>query len=188
VLLDASFQVLAAALGEIDRQETFLPVAIKRLKRYPTSSSSLWSRVEINANREECPQTLTGEVHLFSDEGQLIATVEGLTVKRVTAQALARNHQEFIQDWFYEVKWRKKVFFSKQSGGNYLLTPDEIDLKLRSKVTHLFAQPEFKRYKDVLTQLETLSINYVLKTFRKWDGTSKLGNLSQRHSLLRNWE
>jgi hypothetical protein len=90
VLLDASFQVLAAALGEIDRQETFLPVAIKRVKRYPTSSSSLWSRVEINANREECPQTLTGEVHLFSDEGQLIATVEGLTVKRVTAQALAR--------------------------------------------------------------------------------------------------
>lgn len=171
VLLDASFQVLAAALGEIDRQETFLPVAIKRLKRYPTSSSSLWSRVEINANREECPQTLTGEVHLFSDEGQLIATVEGLTVKRVTAQALARNHQEFIQDWFYEVKWRKKVFFSKQSGGNYLLTPDEIDLKLRSKVTHLFAQPEFKRYKDVLTQLETLSINYVLKTFQEmgWD-------------------
>ncbi|MFB2976226.1 SDR family NAD(P)-dependent oxidoreductase [Microseira sp. BLCC-F43] len=184
VLLDASLQVLAAALGETDAQETYLPVAIKRLKMYRTSSTGLWSRVEIKANREERVQTLTGEVHLFSDEGQLIATVEGLTVKRVTAQALARNHQEFIQDWFYEVKWRTKVFFSQQSGGNYLPTPDEIDLKLRPQVTHLLAQPDFKRYKEVLTQLETLSINYVLKAFQELGWNFQVGESFSRSFII----
>ncbi len=168
VLLDASFQVLAAALGETEEQETYLPVAIKRLKIYRASSTGLWSRVEIKANSEDHPQTLTGEVDLFSNEGHLIATVEGLKIQRVTEPALTRNHQEFIQNWFYEVKWRTKVFLSRQhSRGNDLSTPDEISLKLRPKITQLLAQPDFKRYKEFLNQLETLSINYVLKTFQK---------------------
>ncbi len=197
VLLDASFQGLAVTLGETDNQETYLPVAIKRLEVYRRSSTCLWSQVEVDANREDNSQTLTGDVHLLSDDGKLIATVEGLTVKRATAQAMLISKQESILDWLYEVEWRTKVRFGKQLTANYLPTPSEIELKLRPQVTDLIAQPDLEVYKKFLTQLETLSIDYVLKAFQDlgWEfqaGESfsrsfmaqKLGVVQQHQRLL----
>ena len=167
VLLDASFQVLASALGETVTPETYLAVAIKRLKVYRSSSTCLWSQVEMDANQEDNSQTLEGKVRLLSDEGKLIATVEGLTVKRATAQAIVGRKQESVQDWLYKVEWRTKVRFGKQLSANYLPTPDEIDLKLRPQVTDLISQPDLEVYKKALTQLETLSIDYVLNAFQE---------------------
>ncbi|WP_424102087.1 SDR family NAD(P)-dependent oxidoreductase [Moorena producens] len=167
VLLDASFQVLAAALDGTENQDTYLPVAIKRLEVYRPASTCLWSQVEMDANREDNAQTLTGEVGLLSDDGKLIATVEGLTVKRATAQAIVGSQQESVKDWLYKVEWRPKVRFGKQLSANYLPTPDQIDLKLRPQVTDLISQPDLKVYTNVLTQLETLSIDYVLNAFQE---------------------
>ncbi|MEM6751604.1 MAG: SDR family NAD(P)-dependent oxidoreductase [Cyanobacteria bacterium P01_E01_bin.35] len=167
VLLDASFQVLAAALSETNNKETYLPVAIKRLKVFRRFNTCVLSRVEVNANRKNNSQTLTGKVHLLSEDGKLIATIEGLKVKRATAQAIVGSKQESVKDWLYEVEWRKKVCFGKQLSANYLPTPDEIDLKLRSQVTDLIAQPDLEVYQKVLNQLETLSIGYVIKAFEE---------------------
>ncbi|NEO43855.1 MAG: SDR family NAD(P)-dependent oxidoreductase [Moorea sp. SIO4A3] len=167
VLLDASFQVLGATLDGTENQDTYLPVAIKRLEVYRPASTCLWSQVEMDANREDNSHTLTGEVRLLSDDGKLIATVEGLTVKRATAQAIVGRKQESVKDWLYKVEWRPKVRFGKQLSANYLPTPDEIDLKLRPQVTNLIGQPELEVYKKLLNQLETLSIDYVLKAFQE---------------------
>ncbi len=171
VLLDGSFQVLAAALDGTENQDTYLPAAIKRLEVYHPASTCLWSQVQVDGNREDNSETLTGEMRLWSEGGKLIASLEGLTVKRATAQAIVVRQQESVQDWLYKVEWRTKVRFGKQLSANYLPTPDEIDLKLRPQVTNLIAQPDLEVYTNVLTQLETLSIDYVLKAFQElgWD-------------------
>ena len=107
VLLDASFQVLDVFSGVTDDQETYLPVAIKRLKVYRHSSTSLWSQVEIDTSQQDDSQTLIGEVHVLNEDGKTIATVEGLKVQKVTTQGLFGNKQESVKDSFYEVEWRK---------------------------------------------------------------------------------
>ncbi|MGB3193281.1 MAG: type I polyketide synthase [Limnoraphis sp.] len=107
------------------------------------------------------------------------------TIQPLSDQTPAKNPQEFIKDWFYEVKWRKKSFGSQEILENYLQTSsDEIDLKLRPQVTHLLAKPDFKQYREFLAQCETLSIQYVLKTFQELGCNFQVGDCFSRSLMV----
>jgi len=162
------------------------------LPTYPFQRQRYW----LETDNSEIDNKLISKPESLSNQENL-HPLQGLNVKPVTPQAIVGSNQDSIQDWFYEVTWRTKVFFSKQMRGNYLPTPDEIDLKLSPQVTHLIAKSELEIYQEVLTQLETLSINYVLKAFQElgWNfqvGESfsrsliaqKLGIVQPHHRLL----
>ncbi|ARV58846.1 hypothetical protein BZZ01_09545 [Nostocales cyanobacterium HT-58-2] len=81
---------------------------------------------------------------------------------------------ESIKDWLYEVKWQPQVSFSKQLRTNFLPTPFEISLKLRPQFNSLLAQSNLEIYGEILTKLEALSIDYVLKAFKEMGWQFKL--------------
>ncbi|NER24035.1 MAG: type I polyketide synthase [Symploca sp. SIO1C2] len=108
VLLDASFQVLGAAFGETGNQETYLPVAIKRLQVYRRSSTRLWTQVNISPTTKANTQSLTSDVLLLDEGGAVVANVEGLTVVLTSSQALLRSLQPDLGNWLYQIHWQPK--------------------------------------------------------------------------------
>lgn len=107
VLLDASLQVLGAALSREDSGDAYLPVGLKQYQVYGSVPLHLWSRVKLNQDSSEPSQTITADVDLFDDSGVLLAEIQGLSVKRISSQKLGQVVQkEETENWLYEIVWR----------------------------------------------------------------------------------
>jgi len=105
VLLDASFQVLAATFDETENKDTYLPVNIKRLQVYRPASNNLWTQVKTDAIIAN-QQTLTSEVRLLDEQGIVVAQVEGLTLLRTSKRALLSTIEADINNWLYQIHWQ----------------------------------------------------------------------------------
>jgi NAD(P)-dependent dehydrogenase (short-subunit alcohol dehydrogenase family)/SAM-dependent methyltransferase/acyl carrier protein len=129
----------------------------------------------------------------LADDGQLIASIEGLKFQLVTRQSLLAFTRKSWQDWLYEVEWQSQARFGLSP--DYILTPIEINAALKPYVASSMAQLEF--YLKLSPQLESLSVKYILNAFEKLGWTWKLnqhfevttiaeqlGIKSQHHQLL----
>src|SRR5690606_13808713 len=71
---------------------------------------------------------LKGDLTLFDEAGQVIATVQGLRLQRVSRQALQRSVQQRLDEWLYEVAWREQpVAPAERSSpaGRWLILADQ---------------------------------------------------------------
>ena len=197
VLLDACFQVLGATFPENSRDETWVPVGLERLCVYSRTTTRLWSHVQMRPVLGSNQQTLSADLSLFAEDGQLIAAVEGLQLGSSSREALLGTPQESVLDWLYEVEWRPQVLHSQQLPPDYMPAPKQISDRLRPLVATLISQSGLEVYAEVLVQLEALSVAYVLRAFRQmgWDFqpylrfsianiAEQLGVVSQHQRLL----
>ncbi|MFB2983004.1 type I polyketide synthase [Microseira sp. BLCC-F43] len=99
ILLDASFQLLGVAFPD-DKQFTYPLVGLDRLQVYHRPGTSLWSQVVVHPAKDS--QTISADLHLYAPDGQIIAKIEGIKLKRQRCEAW----REALQDWLYEVEWR----------------------------------------------------------------------------------
>ncbi|MBI3244200.1 MAG: SDR family NAD(P)-dependent oxidoreductase [Chloroflexi bacterium] len=108
-LLDAAFHVVGVALPRVAEGEgdVYLPVGMGRLTVYASGQAGAWARVTAQPGHE----TVTSDLELFDETGQLVAELRGLTLKRASRQALrsALGSQKSLADWFYETAWRPKA-------------------------------------------------------------------------------
>jgi acyl transferase domain-containing protein/NADPH:quinone reductase-like Zn-dependent oxidoreductase/NAD(P)-dependent dehydrogenase (short-subunit alcohol dehydrogenase family)/acyl carrier protein len=114
VLLDACFQLFAATVGEEDQTAgaktwTYLPTALKRLHFFHPPNTPLWGRARLRQREESKEDTITGDLNLFDETGDVIAEVSGLTFKGVSGDALSEVTGENVNDWLYEVQWKIKA-------------------------------------------------------------------------------
>jgi acyl transferase domain-containing protein/acyl carrier protein len=184
-LLDAAFQVIAHILPEISSNQTYLPIGIDRFRIYGRPNLTLWvsaSIAEFAELKVEGKESFVTQLTIVSDEGKIVAVVEGLRVKRATPQALLGNEQSSITNWLYEVEWRAKARFGRLLPPEYLLTPSEIKQELNLVIPELITQIDLDNSKKVLTQLEELSVDYVMQAFLEMGWTYKLGEVFSKDS------
>ena len=105
ILLDGSFQMLAAAIGAAQTQETYLPAGVAQLQILQPIPGKVWAIGSIESPEDSHPHTLTAEVRLYDATGSLVAQVEGLTLARANRQALMRYLQPKISPTLYEINW-----------------------------------------------------------------------------------
>jgi len=121
VLLDASFQLLAAAIGETHSADTYLPAGVESIHVYPNTTPSeatpltskpsanqtIWAvgSVEKPSNAET--KQLFGQITLFEPSGAVIAQIEGLKLARTRRDVLLRYLQPEIPPAFYSLRWEK---------------------------------------------------------------------------------
>src|SRR5207244_1853920 len=55
---------------------------------------------------------------LFDQTGEVVATVEGLHLKRATRDALRRAARSVVSDWLYEVTWRQQSASTMPADGS----------------------------------------------------------------------
>ena len=114
VLLDACFQILAATLPEEGWDQPWVLVGLERLCVYSRTSTRLWSYAQMRQVLGLNQLTLTADLNLFAEDGQLIATVQGLQLSSSSREALLSNPQEALLDWLYELEWRPQVRQNEQ--------------------------------------------------------------------------
>ena len=109
-LLDACFQVVGAALADEDQQQgTLLPVSVEGLRVYRRATDRVLSHVRVRPPEATGRATLIADVQLLTPQGETIAVVRGLRLRRISRKMLKRGLQEDVSDWFYEIDWQPKA-------------------------------------------------------------------------------
>jgi len=91
-LLDACLQTLAAALRLDDISSALLPVGIDQVRVYAAGQSRVWSYARLTSDTN-AGKSLTADIDILTADGQFVASVEGLRVRRVKKKILARSRQ-----------------------------------------------------------------------------------------------
>ena len=119
VLLDASFQILAAAVGETNAKECYLPAGVEELQVYGSLGSSLWAIASIDdgtvndntvgdntaAAHSKRAKQLIGNVQLVNSSGVVVADVKGLILNRTSRDILMCYLQPEVPPALYELVW-----------------------------------------------------------------------------------
>src|SRR5262249_54517668 len=102
VLLDACLQVIAAALPmnavASSASGMFIPIGVKKVRQFATVPRRVLSYVKFVDGFDASP--LTADVHIFAEEGQLVAEVLGVrfagTAMATATSALPRNDESVV--------------------------------------------------------------------------------------------
>ncbi len=109
VVLDGLFQVAYAALGASDRAKSWLPFGWDRLwvagtlPREVVCHVQFTSRQDADNEKSEGAATLRANLEVRSRAGEVLAAVEGFTLKRAEASAFAGSD---VGQLLHEVVWR----------------------------------------------------------------------------------
>ncbi len=131
-LLDAGLQVLSNALPfemDDDQADVYLPIGFKKIALNQTPSRPVWSYTRLYPIDEPNPLSLTSDVVLYNEAGEVIVHIEGLKLQR-----LGRQRSEDLTNWFYEVVWDEKAIDHNQINrrqGDWVIFADSANLGQR---------------------------------------------------------
>jgi myxalamid-type polyketide synthase MxaB len=119
-VLDAAGHIL----GELLPRDSYLPMVIEQLRIYRRPNSILWSYGKIRREPSGSLDTIAGDVWLFDEQGNLIATMLGTTVKRADL-----TQTETLKDCLYKETWQAKaVALGKNTQGKWLIFADQLGI------------------------------------------------------------
>ncbi|HEY2873547.1 MAG TPA: KR domain-containing protein, partial [Reyranella sp.] len=100
--LDACFQALGATFTGGGEGSAFLPLAVDQAVLHRPWSGPLWAHARVRTDAGASGDVATGDIVLFDEAGEVIAAINGLTIKRVVAGAQADPSER----WTYAVDWQ----------------------------------------------------------------------------------
>ena len=142
VLLDACFQVLGTNFPDNGKQDVYLPMGVEKLQIHRRSGSRLWSRVQPLLSKDSNQQT--ANLWLYDDAGDLVASIFGLSFRRVSQKAFKRTMRKTLpsqpkdlNSLLYEIAWQPRAIEQPKSvePGSWLIWSDnEIGEKLAQRL------------------------------------------------------
>ena len=171
-LLDGALQVLIHALPQTNTNQTYLPVGIEQLNVYSRPGLELWAIASVTIeSQENWEATLT----LVNGKGEILATLFGLRVKLANPESLLGTEAKALSNCLYEVQWREKVRFGQLLPPTYLPSLVEISQKLNPTLSQVTSQTDLDHYGQLLSDLEDLSVEFVLQAFREMGWSYPVG-------------
>ncbi|NJK65060.1 MAG: acyltransferase domain-containing protein [Synechococcaceae cyanobacterium SM2_3_1] len=189
VTLDACWQVIRAAIHTQEIQsETFLPFAVNQLIRFQSLPVEVWGYVQIRAAEDITPQqqTITADITILDASGQVLAQVEGLTLKRINPATLFSS-ESLWKDWLYRVEWRPQVHFSSGETPlpSFLPSLERINSQLPQLIPAVDqAQTDFASYLQAFLHLEKLCLSFILQAFNQLGYQFDTGQTLSTQSLV----
>ena len=110
-LLDACFQAVGAAFDADARtgESAWLPVGLERLHVHRPGVRAAWVHARVHATSDVRGAPLQRcDLDLFAADGQPIAEIGGLELRRVARDSLLGPRDESIDGWLYKIEWRPK--------------------------------------------------------------------------------
>lgn len=112
-LIDSCLQLLNVCWDvnpaeQVQNDYMYIPFSIGSFRFYGRSNpgSQLWCHAQKTPTSNN--QSLIGNVHLFDQNGQLIAEIIGFEVRKARRETLLQSIQKDLGDWLYEVAWKLK--------------------------------------------------------------------------------
>jgi acyl transferase domain-containing protein/acyl carrier protein len=115
-ILDACFQPMGALLPD---DGIYLPLGLRRFQLFRTPKSDfLWAQATVRSGSNAA---VTGDVRIFNPEGELIATAQGLWLRKPAAEnrqhlsevVWVPRHRQTVQEFSARGRW---LVFSDESG------------------------------------------------------------------------
>ncbi len=106
VLLDGGFQMIGAMLSASENS-IYLPIGVERMQLLRQPTPSLWCHVQQRNADAKNGELVVSDLNFYRDDGEVVATVEGLNLKRTSLASLATVSQARLNQWLYRIEWRK---------------------------------------------------------------------------------
>lgn len=118
-LLDGALHSLAVGLVEGDEEHLFLPVGIGRVSCFQSIENEVWCHAIWNDNSGSLR---TADLTLFTEQGDVVATIQSLRVQQVSRSALRQMSGAGPDRLLYEIAWQKtRLPASTTKSTNWLL-------------------------------------------------------------------
>ncbi|MFY1827579.1 type I polyketide synthase [Myxococcus fulvus] len=104
-LLDACLRTAAAVTPLSPDDALLLPVLIHRLELYQRLPARLWTFATQHAEPGSTEHPTT-DMTLCAEDGSVVASLTGLSVRKAEREVLLRGLDVDWQDWLYRVTWR----------------------------------------------------------------------------------
>jgi len=115
VLSDASMQIIAAVFHDFEGSDAFLPVGIEELKFFGRPGNELWSCATVKPKEEPDKDLLEANLDFFNVDGNPVASMRGLTLKRTNKAVLEQGLKEGIQKVLYQEVWKVSEVSNQRS-------------------------------------------------------------------------
>ena len=109
-LLDACLQACGAALpvavGVDSASSVYLPIGVGRVELYRHGARDLWVHAGVCDPAGSGAESLAMDLTLLGEDGEIVARLLGLELRRVSREALKRSRRAHTRDWIYEPVWQ----------------------------------------------------------------------------------
>ncbi|MEP0940188.1 MAG: beta-ketoacyl synthase N-terminal-like domain-containing protein, partial [Rhizobiaceae bacterium] len=117
-LLDACLHLFPAATGEYGDfgggessklddlgTTTYLPITIEKFALYRDVPDEVWSHCRARPDDQLAGERYCVDVDIYADDGTLVATLAGLTIKQMSREEFLPAQQDQVPQWLYGVDW-----------------------------------------------------------------------------------
>lgn len=113
-ILDSGFQTMVAIVDEgSSNPSPFVPVNIRQVVFYTSPGNECWSYCRIT---ERTANTITGDLILFDDNGEVLAELNGITCQAINSSG--GDQSEEMDNWFYQYTWNELENIADGDKGN----------------------------------------------------------------------
>lgn len=142
VLFDAAFQVVTATLpmheGNATGDNTFLPVALSRVRLHGPLDTQLWCHVILRSEVSLKADAHTADIYLINQDGQIVAEVIGLLLHPLGGSQSAHRKDD-VESWLYDLTWQPQALpaAAPQQPRSWLIFADRggVGQRLRAALT-----------------------------------------------------
>ena len=177
-LLDACLQALAEAVPATGSTDVYMPVNIESFALHRRPGPRLWSHATVRL--AEGKETLTGDVRLLDDDGQVLGEVKGVHLKRAKREALLRLSEKQLDDWLYEVQWRPQP---RTGPASFIPAPAQISKTASTHVGRLSAEHGLAAYCQLNPLMDSLCADYVWLALHQLGWKPRVGQRVTAESL-----
>jgi acyl transferase domain-containing protein len=168
VLLNACFLALLPILAEAQQEDDpWIPVAVRQVRSLGRPVTEVWCEARIDSPpddlRSSVSPTVAAEFRLYSPQGDLLATLDGVQLRRVAKDALFADEQQAPASHLYKWEWQPVDLHLEGTGaGEFLAVPQEIATAIRPFVARAAAEPEIGDLMEAHKALDDLAVDYIL--------------------------
>ena len=188
--LDSCFHGLGLALPEAGVQllEPYLLLGLDQLHFFDRPASSFWNHIKLRGepSKSGMDETFAADIHLYSDSGQLLAELNGISLKRAPLGMLFRSSSDRWQDLLYTIEWQPQPHPAQLNIAAQLLSPIAIEENLFTRVDELSTANQMYLYDDMLPHLDRVGGMHVADALQKIGMVFKADHIYKTDELIQN--
>ncbi|MFN8008640.1 MAG: beta-ketoacyl synthase N-terminal-like domain-containing protein [Terriglobia bacterium] len=171
-LLDGCIQVLGAAVAQAQLPDTYLQSGLEAYQSLAAMGRRLWSHARLRPSQGT--NHLVGDVCIFNEDGEPIAEVKGVQLKRSGLDLVSRLGQGRHSDWFYDIQWETKPL-SGIGPANWLPKTSVMGGSLASSLSKLRPLHGLTAYDQLAPKLDGVCASYVIRAFHQMGWQFEVG-------------
>ncbi len=162
---DSCFHALGTALPNAGTQllEAYLLLGLDELHFTQKPGATFWNHIKLRGDLAKLgtQETFIADIHLYSDDGQLLTELNGISLKRASKEMLFRSQPDRMLDLLYQIEWLPQPHPAQSVAATQLVPPTEIEQRLSSQVDELSAANQMPLYDEMLPHLDRVGGMYV---------------------------